>query len=475
MTTPLRLLGCEKCCRRKTPSCGFTPEASGGAAGGVLAFALLWASPGQAQSETTAFGMGTAAITYTDNLYNAPFNAAPDLPQRESAWYVVLAPGAGISHDRWRSGYVLTYGHSFIQYLTTSQADAHADHLAGAADYELSPLDTLSFTLAGTRSSTAIMLADPAAMGRPQPYSSATFYTATSSQELVHAFSPEWSGIERVSFGVSKAAGSDLPEPWRYTASCMLGADYGLPRDVWSFNWQGTYFHSRAAERDGARLPRTRYFQTGPSVAWRHDINEEWASQVNAGIGVAYQPEEDPRFSLAPPSFGAALSWEYDVYAATLTYSATTDPDLVTNRVYYRDAASLSASWLILPRQRVSLTTTNAVSANRALVSPALVPGADEGTVFAWTSTAVLSWSPEGLPQFALAYLHSAQLVRGGSEAAALPGFERNQVTLSVGWHYPEVNLSRLARRSSFRVSPSETSPEGLEPSERKGNEGEGD
>jgi hypothetical protein len=415
---------------------------------------LLCCPFAHAQSEITASATGSAAIAYTDNLYNAPRSSLPGQPQRRSAWFVVLTPGMAINHERARSGYTLTYTQSFFRYLTTVKADSNGDQLSAAADYQLTPIDDLSFGLSGTHSSTATLLTDPSALGRPQPDTSGTFYTAAATQDFAHAFSEEWRGIQRASFGLARETGTDLPEPWRLTTTASIGAGYGLPRDAWSFNWEVTYFHSRSAERGGQRTPRTRYLQTGPVASWRHDFNEEWASLLSAGTAMSYRPEADPRLALVPPSFAAGLDWQYDPYSAALTYSAGTDMNLYTNRIYYSDSVSLSGSWSIMPQQGVLLSTSNNLSGNRPLVSPAQVgQDADQPTVYAWMSTAMLSWGLQGLPQLALTYVHAAQLTHGDSARAVSPDFDRNQVMLSVGWQYPQVNLSRLTRSASFRVS----------------------
>jgi hypothetical protein len=408
----------------------------------------------RAQTETTVSGTGSAAIAYTDNLYNAPRNPVAGEPQRAPAWFVALTPGVAIDHERGRSGYTLDYAHTLFRFLTGVKAASQGDQLDAAADYQLTPIDNLSFGLSGAHSSTATLLTDPASLGRPQPDTSGSYYTAAATQSFAHSYSEEWSGSQGASFGVAKQVGTDLPEPLRFTANATLGANYRLRRDAWSFNWDAMYFHSRTAERGGVRVPRTRYLRTGPSANWRHDIDEQWASLLGAGMGVGYEPEARPRLALAPPSFTAGLEWRYDVYAATLRYSASTDTNLFTNRTYYSDSVSLSASWSMLPQQGFSLSTNNGLSGNRPLVSPPQTgQGVDQPTTYAWTSVVTLSWGPEGLPQFMLSYIHAAQLTPGDSTRAASPDFARNQVSLSVGWQYPQVNLSRLTRGTSFRVS----------------------
>lgn len=422
------------------------------------ALCLAAVRPVQAQTETRAFGLGSAAITYTDNLYNAANGAPPDSPQKESAWYLTLAPGAGLTHERRRSAYELTYLHPFFWYLTTVDAEAHGDQLAVTSEHALTPVDSLSFGLAGARSSTATMLTEPTAMGGPLPDPSATVYTGTASQGYSHEFSPNWRGTESATFGVARDAGTDLPEPWRFTLSGSLGAAYTLARDAWSLDWTSSYFHSRSAARNGERVPRARYLHSGPMATWRHDLSEEWSSLLTVGTGLSYYPDEEPETRLTPPTIGATLNWEHGWYTASLLYSASVEYDLLTNAVYYRDEAGVSGAWEMLPRQQVVFTTSHSVSANRPLVAPAAAASADnDATIYAWMSIAALTWSPERLPFFSLIYVHAAEFAADG--LGPYPGsrtdweFQRNQVTFSMGWQYPQVSLPRLTRRPPSRVT----------------------
>lgn len=422
----------------------------------VLGLSASFAAvPAWAQSATTAAGTGSATVTYTDNLYNAPANPAPDGPTKQSSLYLALTPGVALSHERARSGYALTYAHSFFRYLTAAEADSHGDELAAAADYRLTPVDDISFRVLGSRSSTATLLMDPTAQGRPQPDTAATFYTGSATQSWSHAFSAEWAATQAASFGIATVTDSQLPEPWRQTTSGSVGAIYSLPSDTYTFEWTGSYFRSSAAERGDLRVPKVRYFETGPEVGWAHVIDEQWATKLGGGIGSRYSPSEDPRLSIAPPTFSAGLEWQLAPYAAALSYSASTDVNLFTNRVYYTDAASLSASWSILPRQAVDVSTKHTVSANRPLISPEAVgASSEEATTYAWTSTAGLTWAPPGLPRFSLTYAHAAQVTTGDSNLGTTsPDFHRNQIAFSVGWEYPRIQLDRLARRSTFRPS----------------------
>ncbi len=425
-----------------------------------LALGLFWPASGLAQSVTQLAGTGQAGITFTDNLYNAPEEPLPGEEEKESAWYLVLAPGVVLSHERRLSSYELTYTHSFFRYLTSVEADMHGDELEAVAAYRLTPLDDLTFSLSGSRASTATLITDPTAEGRPQPDAFGTYYTLTATQGFAHRFSRTWAGRQTGSFSVTTASGEDVAQGNRYVSNAAVGATYTLRHDAFGFDWTAAYYHSSRYRHDGFEVPRTRYLNTGPAASWMHNLDEHWSTSLNAGIGLSYQPDQldnaevESGTSLAPPTLGAGIHWQYRHYMATLAYAGTTRPDLLTNRVYYTDSVSMGAAWVVSPRRRVTLATNHIVSSNSSLVSPVEVnEEMEEPTTYTMSSSATLTWLPVGMLELGLHYVHAAELIDGTAEEASHRDFHRNQVTFTVGWQYPEFNLSRISRAASFRVS----------------------
>ncbi|MBN1611278.1 MAG: hypothetical protein JW940_31890 [Polyangiaceae bacterium] len=423
---------------------------------GAVAAAVACTVSRIARAQTTVYGTGSASISYTDNLYNAPSHPEPGGLERRDAWYLTLQPGLGLAHEAPESSYLLTYSHSFMYYLKGAERLAHGDSAMARGNFELTPVDSLTLSATGARTSTAFMLAEQTSFGQPQPRSSADFLSAGMQQGVRHEFSAEWTGQQTASFNAMTTRGSDLPEPVRFYSTGGLGATYQLERDAWSLDWSVTYFHSRSAERSGLRIPRSRHVQSSLLGAWRHDLSAEWASELHAGVGVGRS--FDGEGALRPaPLFGGSLQWHRDVYSATLSYNAQMTPDLYTNRVYYSDGVSLAGSWALLPEQGVTLSSTNGVSANQPLVSPGV---RDEPTLYSWASSSSATWSPGGVVQIALTFQHTEQFGTGARDEARR--VYRNQVVLSVSGRYPEIDLTPFAERKPFRVDGSDQErPEG--------------
>ena len=138
-----------------------------------------------------------------------------------------------------------------------------------------------------------------------------------------------------------KPEGGSGPRPWRLTAAAAVGAAYELEHDRWTFDYTATYFHSRASGTGDARVPRQRYFRSGPAAGWRHDLDEDWSSELHVGLGVGYDLDQERRFR-PEPEWGAALNWLHFPYSASINCSGETTPNLRANRLYYSDGVGLN-------------------------------------------------------------------------------------------------------------------------------------
>jgi hypothetical protein len=409
----------------------------------AFAGALLFALGREAHAQTTLFGTGSAGLTYTDNLYNASSRPQPGVHGRRDAWFVVLTPGVGFTHEAERSSYLLAYSHSAVFYLNGIDTRAKSDTGEAQGTYRLSPVDTLSTSASVARTSTTLLLNSPSSFGLAQETSDA-FFNGTAQETLIHEYTANLSGRETISFGVNKPTGGNVPNPWRFTLAGSVGALYQLERDAWTLDWNTTYFHSRSARRGGVTTPRNRYVLTGPAASWRRDLDEEWASVINAGLGVSHWPDAREHLGFVP-SWGVALQWQRDVYTAMASYTGGVTPNLFTNQLYFSQVVSLTAAWQLFPEQHIQAFSSHAVTANRTQGTSG---AASLPTFYTWTSSAGMRWSPEHLPEVVLSFDHAEQLRT--HNAAGLNDYYRNQVSLSIQGRFPEVELS--GRREPFRV-----------------------
>jgi hypothetical protein len=389
----------------------------------------------QARAQTSVFATGSAKLTYTDNLFNRSSRVAPGGVGRQETWFVTLSPGVGLTHEAPRASYDLTYSHSFIHYLTAIRAQAHGDTALARARYQLSPVDLLAVQATAVRTSTVLMLREEESdSGQAQPDTTAEFLSGSAQQSLTHRYSPNWVGRESVSFRTSKPIRAELKQPWRFYAAGRIGAEHEQEYDAWALEWTTTYYHSLPVEREGQDIPRAVYVQGGPLATWRHELSEEWQSEVHAGLALGSWSGRPGPVRLVP-AFGAALLWEQDNDGFRLGYTGVVTPNLYTNQLYFSDTGTLAGRWGFLPDQHLFFFSSHAFSRNRTLTAP----GESRFPAFyTWTSSAGVRWSPEGILGAELRYDHREQF--GSNEAMGISAFYRNQVSLDAQIHWPEPN-----------------------------------
>jgi hypothetical protein len=414
-----------------------------------VAVALAGASSvGLARAQTTLHVTGSTTLAYTDNLLAAPSHPPSGEPGPLRIWYWTVSPGLELYHDSELSRYLLSYAHGFTFYLGHARATANSDTALARGIFSLSPFDEMTLAVGATRTQTALtaLQADAAHLGQLPSNGQSTLLLLDATENLTHEFSPSWLGHQSLSFTVAEPT-APAPGPMRYSVTEVVGADYARSRDAIGFEMEATGYHSFALHRGGEDIAQQRYLATGPTLRWRHDLSDQWASELHGGATGVYWMDGN-RPLAAYPVWGGSLQWHRQETTVAASYARTVAPNLLTNQVYVSDVLGLDGRILLWPSAHVAFVTSHRYSTNQ------LVGG--QGTnghvrVQGWLLETGIGWFSAAGPTITLTYRRFQQF-GAPVNAPGLPDYTRNLVLLSLEGRFPSRAIEPIPTDQPQRV-----------------------
>ncbi len=399
--------------------------------------ASAWTATAHAQSSLQ--GTGSVALTWTDNVLNAPDSPAPGSPIREAAWSLALSPGIRFDHRTSRAEYTASYGHPIRIYLDRDVPVEQSEVMGLTGTFALSERDqlTLGATTSHALTSDALSVPSERATTAPTPAGRTRILSFSANESFTRALSETWSLGQLASFAHTTPIDDPEDEPANYTTNAGLTLSHDRPRDTYGADLDVSYLGSSReptpAEADPARW-------SGSIVGrWSHQYSESVSSQLTAGSGLVFGGDG----GLIPsPLASATLQHARGLSSQSITASRTLEPDVLTGVLFLVDSVRADLVLALEPTGRLSGRASTGLSSNRAVASDAITED-----VKVWTSEVGLDWGfLPGLLGASVVYQYQQQW--SASDSGDLADFSRNQVMLVVGGQFPRQGFQLRGTRS---------------------------
>ncbi|MEZ4403882.1 MAG: hypothetical protein R3B06_27915 [Kofleriaceae bacterium] len=404
--------------------------------------------------------LGSTQLSWTDNLFAVPDDAAAPLRPHEGDALIQFRPGVLGTYETVRMIHNLEYDLEANLYVDHDEA-RNLGHVATWRGFYLTSPRTETQTSASFASGTLAALSTRAAASEGQPVATASgvgsYWSLDAGQGLSFGVSPELrltQGLQARRFSTTVG---DAASTGGYEVGASLGGDRGWKHTALALGVQTRFVTLAQAQADA------RSINSNLLVSVRRDFTPRWSALADAGGAAIVSLDDAP--ALIQPTFGLNLSYVPVWGAAGLQVRRTLAPNLYIAENTISDLiianASLPLPWLTDEPNLPKLTAAGALGASRSQV----VRGDTvTSTVNVVNADVSLTYAPRGDLTFTLRGQHLRQLP-GTSTGVASPAlaYDRTTVLVQVAWRFPERLAAEIPLRDSLRVDRSDTTPVGDE------------
>jgi hypothetical protein len=414
------------------------------------------------RAETTVHGTAGLTLEYNDNIGGVPDEVPPELDplvaDRVRAFSIQPTPGVALYHDSERVRLGVTYAHAFVFYIGHSEFDTSADIGNVLGIFELSPTEELTMGLVVTRYSTGLSTLQSAnqTVVTAQTGGGSSVFATNLAQGYTKELSDEWSLLQTSGAGVSTPLGGDGLQPTTLVVSGGLGPQYEIIDHSFallpSVSYTRPFYGEEPAVVEDAGFRSDDMFIVGGIGRWRWDWTEEWGSELSAGVMAPIGTDGD---GTVAPVGSALIHFSQEGYGASLGYTRSLGPDLITGQIYYSDAIHLSGTVPIVPKIHLLAQASTGFSWNRVVTSEQDLDGIAAKT---WVADVGVGWFPEIYPNIQIRYQRTHQF-DAPTDQILLPNFQRNVVSLTVSYAYPPRTITTVPTKPPQRVDGADRDP----------------
>lgn len=381
---------------------------------------LSWASPVRAVTEYRISAIGSA--TYTNNLNNAANTTDEGRPADPTNGLLLQAtPSVSLSMQQARGQLTLRYDHSFAYALLGATTPGGSDALTANTTYELTSVDTLTFSANGTNSSLTNLLfsTGPTAVNGVQTAGTERLLRLMLNEGWRHAWGPNWATQQSTGWmgqfivGESSGAAASAANNSILTNSLALSTEQGLN----TFTLTGLLNSQHANRDDESNWTNV----LSLSVGWLRPLTEN--TSFNASIGAAQVLKEDNKPFLIG---GAGFTHEISIGQFAVNASRTQGPDLQTGRIFINDSAIATFNTSLLRRLELSSAISAGVSRRRSTD--------DNSTIDMLNASASVGWTREF---FSASLIYTVLRQISSDSTGIAPDLTRGALSLFVGASYP--------------------------------------
>jgi hypothetical protein len=381
---------------------------------------LGWASPVRAVTEYRISAIGSA--TYTNNLNNAANTTVERQPSDPTNGLLLQAtPSVSLSMQQARGQLTLRYDHSFAYAALGATTAGGSDALTASTNYELTSVDTLTFSANGTNSSLTNLLfaTGPTAVNGVQTAGTERLLRLMLNEGWRHAWGPNWATQQSTGWmgqfivGENSEAAASAANNSILTNSLALATEQGLN----TFTLTGllnSQYANRDEEGDWSNV-------LSLSVGWLRPLTEN--TSVNATIGAAQTLESGSNPFLIG---GAGFTHEISIGQFAVNASRTQAPDLQTGRIFINDGATATFNTSLLRRLELSSAVSASISRRRSTL--------DDSTIDSLSASASVGWTREF---FSATLIYTVLRQISSDSTGIAPDLTRGALSLLIGASYP--------------------------------------
>ncbi len=393
--------------------------------GSLITFAasLSLAGPARATTEYGISALGSA--TYTNNLNNAATDTAvtdEGAADPTSGLLLQATPSVSLIIQQARGQLSLRYDHSFAYATLGAVSPGDTDALTASSSYELTGVDTLSFSANGTNSSLTNLLfsTGPSSVNGVQTAGTQRLLRLLLSEGWRHAWGPNWTTTQTTVWSAqynlsdeSESTSTTAPTNSIFTNSLDLSSTQGLD----TFSLLGLLQSQRVTLDSNAAWTNV----VSLSLGWLRPLTPN--TSVNATVGAAQvlEPDSNPQ-----AIGGAGITHELTIGQIGLAASRTQGPDQQTGRIFIIDSAIASYNSSLLRRLDLNSSLTASVSRRHGLGGQAPIDTISGSAAVGWT---------DGTYSAGLTYSILRQVTEQTTDLT--PNLTRASLTLIVGATYP--------------------------------------
>lgn len=424
-----------------------------------LAVAAASARTADADENYSLHVIGSAQVSWTDNLFAVPDDAADPLPPHEGDTQLQLRPGVLGTYETPRTIHNLEYDLDANLYVAHDEARSLGHTATWRSFFLTSPRSEVQTSVIYARGALATLATrSPAAGGQPQPTASGdgTFWSLDAGETAHYSLTPELrlsQGLGARTFTNQLATG----DAGGYQLGGSLGGDRGWKHSAVAVTAQTAY----VVLDQGVATARTQ--NSSLVVSYRRDFTPRWNAVADAGATWIASLDDAP--STIQPTAGVLVGYLPNWGNAGLQLRRTMTPNLYIAENTINDLASINATlplpWLRgdAPAPRLTLAGAAGVARSRVIEGDTTTSSID-----IVNADVALTYAPRGDLALSLRAQHLRQLP-GDSSGAAAPAYayDRTTVVLSAVWRFPERLAAEIPSRDSLRVDRSDDTPVGEE------------
>lgn len=402
-----------------------------GSRGAAVCAAACVASPASAQHFEGRASF-TAAGTYSRTITDAPSPTTLTL----SGPSVSLSPSVSLVHETPRT--TSTLSHAFALNLPFDEDQklargprSYSQNLRYAGRYQVSELTRVSLALSFHHRPTNALdvAADPSQTALDAVPAGASYVLGTSASiGFTRLLSPVLSLTESNGFSYNAPIHPRIVTPKTIGALASLSIDRQLEVDTLGVMLavEMSYFTAGEAIGAGVIAPRVQLANT-LSGTWTRALTDAWRWALTFGATQVVSPAAE-RPTAIQPTGTAALTYRFEVAAATLSYAHQAAPNLATGAVSFTDALTLRFS---VPFGETGLLCTGSGGFSR--MTP--IGSRDGEPTSTLLGDASLTWRPPISQSLSLSLRGQVQRQIGGADP--LGAFTRVSGSLNLAYAYP--------------------------------------
>lgn len=420
----------------------------------------MGATSARADANYSIHVLGTSQVSWTDNLFAVPDDAADPLPPHESDFQIQFRPGVLGAYETLNTIHNLEYALEANLYLEHDEARSLGHFASWRGFFITTPrTEVQTAVMFSSGGLAALSTSRPPAEGQPVATTSGngTYWGLDATEGLQFGVTPDLRltqglGVRRFSSSID--GGGDTGG---YELGGSVGADRGWKHSAVALSAQTRYVVLQQAMVDDART-----INSALTLSYRRDLTPRWS--VMADAGGAWVAALDGLDTIQPTA-GVNVSYAPVWGAAGFQVRRTLAPNLYIAENTISDTAVINASlptpWLTDDPLLPKLTVSGALGASRSQV---IRDDEVTSTVNVVNADVALTYAPRGDVTLTARAQHLRQLPGEQSAMGSVSlEYDRTTFVVSVAWRFPERLAAEIPQRDSLRVDRSDDTPVGTE------------
>ncbi len=402
---------------------------------------LLASQPAAAQVALDWDVSGAATIAFTDNVAATPEpgdDATSETPRPEADGYGTLSPAVRLQLETPSITHTLGYAFGYNFYFIHHDANTFSNSLSYGMRAVVGNRSELTLSLSGTQSTAQqLTLLGPAGQTQAQPNTgldgSNILVGAGLGQGVTTELSPTWTFQQAFQGSLAQTIIEEDFDQKTYIGSLGFNVAKAFVSDTLSIEQGNDVQYTPpvivddaiATERMAQLLHRAR-------LVWTHDLSDEWATTLGAGIVFGYEAT-NPAPPVPQPSGNASIGWRGLSGSFAISAAHDAAPSILLRQVTLNDTLAINGQVPLPEGFDISGSTSGGITRTLLEEGGLGPPGVS------LLADAALGWIPASAPvRIEVRYQFTRQFSLDPDEANPLfPTIQRHTGLLTTTFAFP--------------------------------------